>query len=143
MKTKLHIKLEGEETMKSTDQHRRGGPYRSRNGLIFGVCRGVAEHLDFSVVGFRVLAVAATLVTGVWAGIFAYIIAALLLKPAPIVPLDSDSDAEFYNSYSSNRAMALGRLKDTFDNLDRRIQRMESIVTSPNYDWDERLNNDQ
>lgn len=129
--------------MRDFNQHRRGGPYRSRSGMIFGVCRGVAEHLDFSVMGFRFLAVIATFLTGLWPGIFAYIIAALLLKPAPIVPLDSDSDAEFYNSYSTNRAMALNRLKDTFDNLDRRIQRMESIVTSPNYDWEERLNNEQ
>lgn len=129
--------------MKNDTSARRGGPYRSRNGLVFGVCRGVAEHLDFSVAGFRVLAVVATLLTGLWPGIFGYIIAALLLKPAPIVPLDSDSDAEFYSSYSSNRTMALHRLKDTFDSLDRRIQRIESVVTAPDYDWDERLKNDQ
>jgi phage shock protein C len=36
--------------------------------------------------------------------------------------------------------MALHRLKRTYDNLDRRIQRMESIVTSREYDWDRRLN---
>jgi phage shock protein C len=122
---------------------RRGGPYRSRSGLIFGVCRGIAEHLDFSVIGLRVLAVVGTLFTGLWPGVIAYIIAALVMKPEPVIPFDSESDAEFYNSYSTNRGMALHRLKDTFDNLDRRIQRIESIVTSPDYDWDERLKNEQ
>jgi phage shock protein C len=34
----------------------------------------------------------------------------------------------------------LHRLKRTYDNLDRRIQRMEHIVTSREYDWDRRLN---
>jgi phage shock protein C len=36
--------------------------------------------------------------------------------------------------------MALHRLKKTFDSLDRRIQRMEGIVTAKEYDWDRRLN---
>jgi len=128
--------------MTQTDNTRRGGPYRSRNGRIFGVCRGIAEHLDFSLVALRILAVVGTVMTGIWPGIFAYIIAALIMKPAPVIPFDSDSDAEFYNSYSANRGMALQRLKDTFDSLDRRIQRIESIVTAPDYDWDERLKND-
>jgi len=35
--------------------------------------------------------------------------------------------------------MALHRLKRTFDNLDRRIQRIESIVTARDYDWERRL----
>ena len=133
----------GDNQCPTYDQHRRGGPYRSRHGALFGVCRGIAEHLDFSVAGLRVLLILGTLLTGIWPGIFAYIIAALVMKPAPVIPFDSDSDAEFYNSYSANRGMALHRLKDTFDNLDRRIQRIESIVTSPDYDWDERLNDDQ
>jgi len=102
----------------------------------------MAEHLDFSVVGLRIILVIGCLMTWVWPVVFAYIIAALIMKPEPVVPFESDSDAEFYSSYSANRAMALHRLKDTFDNLDRRIQRIESIVTSPGYTWDERLKND-
>lgn len=129
--------------MTHTNQSRHGGPYRSRDGLIFGVCRGVAEHLDFSVNGFRLLAIVGTLFTGLWPGCIAYIIAALIMKPEPVIPFDSSSDAEFYSSYSTNRSMALRRLKDTFDNLDRRIQRIENIVTSPGYDWEERLKNDK
>lgn len=127
--------------MNSTSRPRTGGPYRSRNSLIFGVCRGIAEHLDFSVTALRVITVAGTLFTGIWPGIIAYIIAALLMKPEPMMPIDSQSDAEFYNSYSASSSLALQRLKDTFDNLDRRIQRMENIVTAPDFDWDERLKN--
>ena len=128
--------------MNTSTQRRPGGPYRSRDGAIFGVCRGLAEHLDFSVGGLRVIVVIGTLLTGFWPGIIAYIIAGLVMKPEPIVPFDSESDAEFYNSYAASSTMALQRLKGTFDNLDRRIQRIESIVTAPNYTWDERLNND-
>lgn len=36
--------------------------------------------------------------------------------------------------------MALNRLKRSFDNLDRRIRRMEHIVTTREYDWERKLN---
>ncbi len=129
--------------MNDTTNGRPGGPYRSRSGFVFGVCRGLAEHLDFSVTVMRIIVFVGTLFTGIWPGIIAYIIAALLMKYEPIVPFDSQSDAEFYSSYSASGTMALQRLKDTFDNLDRRIQRMENIVTAPDFDWDERLKNNQ
>jgi len=77
--------------------------------------------------------------TGIWLILGLYILAALLMKPAPVVPFQSAEDAEFYNSYTSSRSMALHRLKRTFDNLDRRIQRIESIVTARDYDWERRL----
>lgn len=121
----------------------KSGPYRSRNGMIFGVCRGLAEHFDFAVGWMRVLAVIAVLVSGLWPGVVAYIVLALVLKPAPVIPLKNVDDAEFYNAYASSRTMALMRLKKTYENLDRRIQRIEGIVTAKEYDWDRRLKEDQ
>lgn len=61
------------------------------------------------------------------------------MKPEPVMPLQTDADAEFYNSYVTSRSAALQRLKRTYDNLDRRIQRIEDIVTNREYDWDRRL----
>lgn len=120
--------------------HRPGGPYRARNTAGFGVCKGLADHLEIPVLAVRAVVVIATLLIWFWPGIIAYVIAGLVMKPEPLVEFDSKSDAEFYNSYTGSSTMALQRLKDTFDNLDRRIQRMESIVTSTKYDWDDRLN---
>jgi phage shock protein C len=115
-------------------------PYRARNGIIFGVCKGIARHLDFSVFWFRVIVVLITVLTGLWPVVGLYLVAALLMKPEPVLPLETDEDAEFYSSFTSSRHMALMRLKRTFDRLDRRIQRMEGIVTDREYDWDRRLN---
>ena len=117
----------------------RPGVYRSRNGVVFGVCRGVAEYFDVSVTGVRLAVIIISVLSGIWGGVIAYVVAALLLKPEPIIPFESDSDAEFYNTYAASRTMALQRLKRTFDTLDRRIQRMESIVTGRDYDWERRL----
>ena len=115
------------------------GLYRSRHGVIFGVCRGIAEYLNFSVFWTRVLAVCAMFFTGILLLVGLYLLAALLMKPEPVLPLETEADAEFYQSFTSSRSMALHRLKRTFDNLDRRIQRVESIVTARDFDWDRRL----
>lgn len=113
--------------------------YRARDGVLFGVCKGIARHLDFPVFWLRIITVVACLVTAVWPILIAYIIGALVMKPEPVIPFENEDDQEFYNSYVSSRTMALGRLKRTFDNLDRRIRRMEDIVTTRDYDWDSRL----
>ena len=121
-------------------RHEGGHIYRSRCGMIFGVCRGVAQYLGFSVFWFRVLTVGAAVFTGVWPLIVGYIFAALLMKPEPVVPFEEDSEREFYDSYVNSKTMALSRLKRTFDNLERRIRRMENLVTAREYDWERRLN---
>ena len=118
---------------------RRPGPYRSRDGIFFGVCKGLADYFDISVFWLRVGTVAICFFGLFWP-IVIYIAAGLLMKKAPILPLKSDADAEFYQAYASSRGMALRRLKRTYDNIERRIQRIESIVTARDYDWERRLN---
>ena len=117
------------------------GPYRSRNGIFLGVCRGFADYFDFSIFWMRLIFVATFIFTGFYPVGIAYIIAALIMKPEPVLPLENDGDREFYNSYTASRPMALSRLKATFESLDKRIQRMENIVTARDYDWDQRLRN--
>ena len=120
--------------------HGRRCLYRSRDGAIFGVCRGVAEYFELSVGVTRLLTIGACLFTGVWPVVIAYVVAAMILKPKPVVPFQEDGDQEFYESYVNSRTMALQRLKRTFDSLERRIRRIENIVTARDYDWEQRLN---
>ncbi|WP_256868038.1 PspC domain-containing protein [Candidatus Entotheonella palauensis] len=118
----------------------RTGLYRSRHGVIRGVCRGVAEYLDFSVFWTRMIAVGLLIFTGIWPIVGIYLLAMLVMKPEPLIPLETDDEAEFYNSYTHSRSMALQRLKRIYDKIDRRVQRMEHAVTAREYDWDQRLN---
>jgi phage shock protein C len=113
--------------------------YRSRHGAVFGVCRGLADYLGVSRFWMRIGMLMMMLFSGLWPGILIYVIAALLMKPEPVIPLESDEESEFYNSFSSSRNMALQRLKRAFDSLDRRIQRMEDMVTSREYMWEKRF----
>jgi phage shock protein C len=125
--------------MRSWEERKSTGLYRSRRGLVFGVCHGAANYLDVSVFWTRVIALVLLFLSCGWALIL-YVVAALLMKPEPIVPFSEELDREFYDSYVNSRTMALHRLKHTFDNLNRRIRRIEDIVTARDYDWERRLN---
>lgn len=117
----------------------RGGLYRSRKGLILGVCRGIAEYFDFSTFWVRAIAVGLLLFSGFWPVAILYFIAALVMKPEPAIPIDTDEEKEFYDSYIHSRKGATDRLKRRYDNLERRIRRMEDAVTSREFNWDSKL----
>jgi phage shock protein C len=108
--------------------------------MILGVCRGIAESFDFSVFWTRAIAIFFLFITGLWPITGLYFIAALLMKPEPVIPIHNDDEQEFYHSYVHSRRGAAERLKRRFKNLDRRIQRMEHTVTQREYDWESRLN---
>jgi phage shock protein C len=114
--------------------------YRSRTGMICGVCEGIADYYHFSTFWVRVLFVIGSSFFGFWPAIVAYFIASMVMKVEPVLPLESEEDEEFYHSYSGSRSMALQRLKRTYESLDRRIQRIESTVTTRDFDWEQRLN---
>jgi len=125
--------------MRNHDKLTRSGIYRSRNGVIFGVCRGLAEHFNFSILWARVIAIIFLLVTGFWPVIGIYLIAALLMKPAPVIPIKTEAEQEFYDSYANSRHLAARRIKRRYENLERRIRRMEHIVTAREFDWEEKI----
>jgi len=118
----------------------RGGLYRSRNGVILGVIRGIAEYFDFSVFWARAIAVMLLIFSGFWPVIGLYFLAALIMKPAPVLVIDSDDASDFYDSYVHSRSRAVDRLKRRYDHVEQRIQRMEDAVTSRDYDWKTRFN---
>ncbi|MBW2077513.1 MAG: envelope stress response membrane protein PspC [Deltaproteobacteria bacterium] len=126
--------------MRRFDGILRGGLYRSRNGVILGVCRGIAEYFDFSAFWVRAIAVGLLIFSGFWPVTILYFIAALLMKPEPAIPIDTDEEQEFYDSYVHSRKGAIDRLKRRYDNLERRIRRMEDTVTSREFNWDSKLN---
>jgi len=125
--------------MRRADGLSQKGLYRSRNGAIFGVCRGIADYFDFSVFWTRTIVVVLLFITGLWPITGLYLLAALLMKPEPIIPIESEEEKEFYDSYANSRHRAAQRLKRRYENLERRIQRMEHVVTSKEFNWENRL----
>jgi len=115
---------------------------RSRNGMILGVCRGIADYFDLSVFWVRVITVVLFLITGFWPTAVIYFAAAFLMKPAPVIPIDNDDEQEFYNSYVQSKRVAADHLKRRYESLEKRIQRIEHNVTTPEFDWENRLNSE-
>lgn len=122
---------------------KRGKIYRSRKGMILGVCRGLADYADFPVFWIRIILLATMVFSGFWPVIILYVIAGIILKPEPVLPIDCEDDYEFYDTYASSRKTALHRIKREFDGLNRRIGRMEDLVTSKDYTWQRRFDDNE
>lgn len=118
----------------------RGGIYRSRDGVILGVCKGVADYFDLSVFWVRIGMIIIFLLSGFWPVIGIYVVAALLMKPAPVQSLENEDERAFYDSYVHSPRNAAQRLKKKFQDLDRRIRRMEDTVTARDYEWERKFN---
>lgn len=123
-------------------RRRRPRIYRSTKDVVCaGVCAGIGEHFDFSANGVRLAFVLVTLLGGFpWVPI-AYCIACATMKPAPKEEFTDYKEEEFWNVYTSSRSEALIKVKRSFDAMDKRLQRMESIVTSPGFGLEDELKN--
>ena len=114
--------------------------YRSRNGVIWGVCRGVSDYFNFRVGWVRFLAIVILLLSGIWPIVAIYFIAGLLMKPEPVIPLGSQEETDFYDNYTHSRQRTLREMRRRFSSLDRRLRRMEDRVTSRDFEWEQRFN---
>ena len=117
----------------------RRGLYRSRDGVILGVCRGVADYFDFSVFWIRAIAIILLICTGFWPIIGVYILAALLMKSDPASSTATGSKQKHGSPYRCARKDSAERLKRKWKHLEKRIRRMEDKVTSREYDWNSRF----
>lgn len=113
--------------------------YRARDGMLLGVCLGIARYRDIPVRYLRLAAFLLTLFTGIWPGLALYILAAVLLKPEPVLSPLTPHEDQFYARFSGSRAVALRELGQRLDSLGARIRNMEDRVTRHDFDWDQRL----
>ncbi len=80
------------------------------------------------------------LLSGFWPVIGIYLVAALLMKPEPPQSFASEDERNFYDSYANSPQSAAQRLKKKFNDLDRRIRRMEDNVTGREFEWERKFN---
>jgi len=125
--------------MSSYNRIYKRGLYRSRSGVILGVCRGVGDYFDVSVFWIRAIVVALLIFTGLWPVVGIYILAALLMKPEPAVPAGTASQKTGGGRCRRGTNDAAERLKAKWKHLEKRIRRMEDKVTSREYDWNSRF----
>lgn len=113
--------------------------YRARDGVFLGVCKGIANALEFNVFLLRIGFVTVFIFSGFWPVIGVYLVAAFFMKPEPIKPLASEEEQMFYDSYVNSPRSAAQRIKRKFAELERRVQKIENEVTTKEYDWERRF----
>ena len=116
------------------------GLYRSRSGAVAGVCRGLAEYYDFSVFWLRAIVIVLLFFSGFWPVLFVYFVASLVMKPEPVRPIHTEDEQDFYDSYVHSRPGAARRLRRRYQNLERRLRRMEDTVTGREFEWEQKMN---
>ncbi|WP_300164637.1 PspC domain-containing protein [Solidesulfovibrio sp.] len=110
---------------------RRQGFYRDKGGLLLGVCRGLAGRLGLPVWVVRAFAVLLFLVAG-WAVAAGYLVLGLVMRPGPEPGRVTVDDGE-------TLAAAAREVRERARDLEARVGRMESHVTSREFDFDRRL----
>lgn len=113
--------------------------YRNReNRVIAGVCAGIADYLDFDRRAVRIATVIALLPFSTFV-ILAYIVLAILLPTRPENLYSSKEHESFWRDVSNKPKNLFGELRHRFRDLELRLQRMETYITSKEYEIDQQL----
>ncbi len=130
----------------------RGKLYRSRNGEIFGVCKGIAKWAELPVGPVRLAVILLAVFSGFVPVLVIYVLAAILLPVEPLYKskfeggFSEDFREDFKKEYRENRKRTVHDLKDEFDKLKRKVAGMEDDVLhtqDKEEDWDNRFNKDK
>ncbi len=104
--------------------------YRDReNGLILGVCAGIADYLGVSPLLVRFAALIGLFMFSV-PTFLAYFVAAALIERKPENLYLSGPEEEFWRSVRTEPRQTVGELRHKFREIERRLRAMEGWITS-------------
>ena len=103
------------------------------NGVVAGVCAGIAEYIGLRPVQVRLLAILG-LVFFLVPTIVAYLALALILQPKPPDLYRTDDEAQFWRTVRTAPHQAVSALRERVRTLDTRLGHIESLVASDEYE---------
>jgi phage shock protein C len=107
--------------------------YRNtEDGLLMGVCAGLADYFGFDRTVTRVVTVVAAFFFAPTV-IIAYVLLGLLLKKSPESKRMSFAESALRQRVRAEPHATLDSVRHRFRELDRRMQRLERLVTSKRY----------
>lgn len=118
-----------------------------QNGKISGVCAGLADYFGWDVTIVRIIWVVATICTGFWPMIVAYIVAAWMVDAKPgdydYADMRTSVDEARRDAYrhdgTRERAWRFTDVKDRFTRVEDRLRTLEQVVTSREFQMDREL----
>jgi phage shock protein C len=102
-------------------------------GILAGVCAGLADFIGVEPIVVRLAAVLG-LIFFFLPTVAAYVILAIVLRPKPPALYASPDEEAFWRGVGTAPADTLHSLKRKFADLEARLGRMESEVTSGDFD---------
>ena len=127
--------------MNATENHQ-PNPRRlyrdTENGIVAGVCAGIADYFGISRRALRWL-VFLSCFFAMPAVIISYVVAAFLLPRKPAGMYQSEREETFWRSVRRDPHFTCDDIRSKFRDLDRRLQGMEQYVTSPRFDLDQKF----
>ena len=121
-----------EEIYESPNPHRL---YRNpRDGMVFGVCAGLADYMDVAAWKLRIAFIAFAFFFPPGAFVI-YLMGAFFLRRRPEVraaPADAEED-RFWRAVSGRPSETFHALRHRFRELDARLATMEHVVTSEEF----------
>jgi phage shock protein C len=120
------------------------------NAKISGVCAGIADYFGWDVTIVRIVWVVATIFTGFWPMVVAYILAAWLVDAKPRgLTYRSDERYEAARAEIDEtrrdaanhrpRTWQFSDVKSRFDRVEDRLRTLEQVVTSREFQMDREL----
>lgn len=122
-----------------TAQLKTYGPFRAKDGVIFGVARGVADHFGWSVGLVRLILILSAIFLFMWPTIIIYLIAAVIMSPAPDGRLDTQEERDIWLQTQLDPAAAMEQLARRAGAVEKRLRRLEDYVTSRDYAWSRKM----
>lgn len=111
--------------------------YRSRHGMMLGVCQGIADWRGINAGYVRLTFVILTIFTGFFPFGLLYLLAAFFLPVEPAY-----REKESHRWYHSNVRKGFDDLRHEFDDMAARFNRMDRRNYSKERDWDNRFKDD-
>jgi phage shock protein C len=115
--------------------------YQNReNGLVFGVCTGVADYFGFDVAITRIIT-ALSLLLFAFPITVGYLLLALLLpkRPRGLVYSEGQESDELQRQVRSSPHATLESVRYRFRDIDGRLQNLEKYLTSSRFKLDREL----
>ncbi len=122
-----------------TDNGNGRPPYRrlyrdKQNGVLCGVCAGIADFFGFDVTATRVLTVVLQFLFP--ATFLAYLLMCFLIPKKPAEIYRDKTEEEFWKSVRTSPVATVASVRHKMREIDARMQRMERYVTSPGFNLD-------
>jgi phage shock protein C len=109
------------------------GPFRSRQGLLLGVVKGLADHWGMSPFALRIIIVALSLFLAFWPMAIMYVAAAIIMPMEPLSPPANERERELLLLGKADLNTLVASLESRADGIERKIRRLEDIITSKTY----------